>query len=306
MQRTSALISLLLFMIILSWVGLNFQQEPPPLRDGYSGYFHKNEPRKNEDKLPERLFLPDRNSETEPDAEGLEYPPEGFPFTEDGRPLNPFPAVEDHDGTLPEGADSIHFLLLGRAADDIAVDLIMIVSLIPGSHSRLTAIAPGIEVPFDGAGCAVERILERGGDYGDLYRAVEEISGLSPQFYIELNLNGFIEMVDLLGGIDYEAGTAISGGDQAARTGAGHLDGAMTLALITGDQLDTGEKENLVVNLLIAASDVENTRLGLTLLWTGFKNIRTNLTLSDLIDLRRVSHTISPNRVTLREIFPEG
>jgi hypothetical protein len=54
----------------------------------------------------------------------------------------------------------------------------------------------------------------------------------------------------------------------------------------------------------VAASEVDNTRLGVRLLWLGFRNIKTNLTLADLIKVRSIAQGISAYRVRLVEIGP--
>jgi len=74
----------------------------------------------------------------------------------------------------------------------------MVVSLIPESCARLTAVDPAIEVAFEDRHCPIGELLAQGAGHDCLYRAITEISGLEPQFYIDLNLHGFIEMIDLL------------------------------------------------------------------------------------------------------------
>lgn len=297
MQRLSALITLLLFMFILSWVGLVFQEKPLPLREGAGGGDRSGlDPQGSGQEPPGRLFLPGRQAETPVEDNQVEIAPEEFPLKDDESEPLPFPAPGEESGALPAVDSAVHFLLLGRKGEEINSALLMVVSLIPGRCARLTVIDPGLTSGAEGGDTlSIGQINPRNGDSSRLYRAVEQVSGLAPQFYIELNLDGFKEMVDLLGGVE----TGLSG------SGKARLNGAETLALLTGERLHTGEKEKLIIDLLVAARDVENTRLGLKLLWTGYKNIRTDLTLADLIQLRRVSHTISPFRVSLREITPD-
>ena len=102
-------------------------------------------------------------------------------------------------GRLPvEDKNSIHFLLVGRWWDDPVTEVLVMVTLIPGGCARLTSLDPAIGVQLEGEPCPLGEMLKRGGSREQLHRAVTSLTGLAPQFYIDLNLHGFIEMIGLL------------------------------------------------------------------------------------------------------------
>ncbi len=298
MQRISSLLSLLLFMLLISWLGHSFQQEPPPPREKKPGadFFNEEYFKAEETELPERLLLPGRGTE-----EPLEIPPDSG---KDSGSLEPALPAGEKRTTLPDELDAIHFLLLGRDPAKTNLDILMVVTLIPGSHAFLTAVDPDLPVSWAEETFPLADFLSRGGGYRELCQVVGEVTGLMPQFYIELNLKGFYEMVELLGGADCEGGSGTALKGKAPGGERQSLDGRETLAYLVDKTIDTGDKEELLINLLVAARDVDHTRLGVKLLWTGFRNIKTNVSLADLLQVRRVTQNISPYRVSLEEIRP--
>ncbi|HOB86935.1 MAG TPA: hypothetical protein PKO38_04515 [Bacillota bacterium] len=191
---------------------------------------------------------------------------------------------------IPElsGKEQIHFLLLGRDEGNPNIEIMMVVTLIKERRAYLTSISP--DTPLEGKSYPLGALLRKGGSYADLIREIEALSGLKPQFYIELNLEGFVEMVGLLGGVDL------------TEAAAEPFDGPAIIDFLKDPGQTPASKQELVINLLVAGESIQNTRLGFTLLWTGFKNIKTNITLQDLLQLRRVTQKISPTAVVYREI----
>ena len=308
MQRVSTLITLFLFMFMLSWIAQAVRQEALPFR-AVPRYAPPDlaAPESEQEPPSERITLPHRNGDNLPQP-ALPHP-EGNNQTT-GRPEPRNDSTPERETThRPAGSakESIHFLLLGRAWESQTVEFLMVVTLTLGSHSILTAIDPSIQAQLDGQVFPAHDLLLRGGGYEGLCRFAAQVSGFEPQFYIDLNIYGFVEMLDLLGGIDRQVYAALSGSAPPAIDNAGTLDGAQLLRLLTDPHIPVEDKEQLLVALLITARDIQNTTLGLSLLWTGYRNIRTNLGLNDLLEIRRITQEISPTRVYLKEVrAPEG
>jgi len=307
-QRFSTLVTLVLFMFMLSWVAQAFQQDLPPFRPTPRNEALEFEQLQNEpEQLSERMTLPYRNGNDRPEPEAP--PPQILPTkpaSNKSRPMEPLPGSEPEIFISGSDPDSIHFLLLGRTWDCKTVDFLMIVTLHHGSHSILTAVDPALAYDFNGLTIPAASILQHGGTYDDLIRAATVITGLKPQFYIDLNIHGFMEMLELLGGIDQNVYRTLVHTESQIAINAGDLDGAELLSLLKDPEINVKDKEKLIIALLITARDIQHTTLGLKLLWTGYCNINTNLRLSDLLELRRVTQEISPTRVILREIRASG
>ncbi|MEW5784373.1 MAG: hypothetical protein AB1767_04720 [Bacillota bacterium] len=207
-----------------------------------------------------------------------------------------YKAAEEDQKTVTS-PDGLHFLLLGSRLDNRVVDLIMVTTLVAGEEAHLTAIDPDLPVYLDNEIIPLGTLIAAGAGYDDFCTAAELITGLKPQFYIDLNLDGFSEMIKLLGGIEHEGGATVE-------TAITLFGGADIIQVLRNRDIPTGDKEALVISMLIAARDVDNTSLGLELLWTGYQNLRTNLSLKDLLQVRRVTQAISPTQVSLREIKP--
>lgn len=307
MQRFSTLTTLIIFMFMLSWVAQAFQQDPLPFRAGdRNGSLDNPPPETRQELTPERITLLHRNGESLNEADAPENSSGILRSTPD-EPLlnNPSHATEAELPPRPI-KDSIHFLLLGRAWDNKTVQFVMMVTLTRGSHSLLTAVDPDFPAELEGGLTTLGEVLQSGGGYDDLCRSTAVITGLEPQFYIDLNTHGFLEMLDLLGGINYEVYSTIAGTTPSVELSADDLSGSDILRLLKDQNMSTAEKELLLVALLITARDIQHTTRGLSLLWTGYRNIKTNLGLSDLLEVRRVTQEISPTRVSFREIRLPG
>lgn len=78
--------------------------------------------------------------------------------------------------------------------------------------------------------------------------------------------------------------------------------GAALLRLLANPSISAAEKERLIIALLLTTRNIHNTTRELALLWTGYRNIKTNLRLNDLLKIRGVALEICPTQVSLREI----
>ncbi len=211
------------------------------------------------------------------------------------------PASEEgpfQEGDFPPAEEAVHFLLIGRQHRNRPAAVLLVVTLIPESCARLTAIDPAIGVITRGKHYNIGELAAAKSDREELYRAVAELSGSEPQFYLELDLSGFTQMTALL---DRHRETAFL--SAAADEG-----GRKLLSLMCNFQAGADEIEELLIGYLLSASEISSTELGLKLLWLGYRHLSTDLSLSDLLSLRAVSQKISPLEVdfsTITEPLPQ-
>ncbi|MGI6600535.1 MAG: hypothetical protein ACOX3N_01690 [Dethiobacteria bacterium] len=198
--------------------------------------------------------------------------------------------------------EDVHFLLIGRWWKNPSAEILMVVSLIPESCARLTAVDPAIEVAFEDRHCPIGELLAQDAGHDCLYRAITEISGLEPQFYIDLNLHGFIEMIDLLQKEGPQAVSSHNIEPEYIKIAGGSGDDLLSFLIDFTAPPDA--KEELLIGYLLMASKLQSTGTGLKLLWIGYQNLKTDLSLSDLIQVRNVTGGISPLEVSLTVITP--
>jgi hypothetical protein len=301
-QRLSTLATLFVLMFILSWVAFSMQREyEQPRLHEHSNSLINRLSLPEEQPPPELISVPSRNG-----AESLEGEMprvlildnlEEEKNTAAGTAQHHGPDENENDLNTTSKPDCIHFLLLGSEGSTGEVKLLLVNTLVTGREARLTAIDPAIPVLFKDKHISLGMLLKESEDYGVVCQAVAQASGLTPQFYIDLKLEGFSEMVELLGGIEHEGGTAAVTTAELNR-----FTGPEILKVLKDPQIDTSKKEALIIDMLLTAREVDNTSLGLALLWTGYRNLKTNLGLKDLLEVRKVTQGISPTTVSFSEI----
>lgn len=305
-QRLIALAAFSLFVLLFCSVAANIQKEHSFLQEKCGEnpahpaekYFHIIEKRvahlKNQrlasrtgEKEPGSSTSPQKNQEAACKRE--ECAENQDPRTAD----KPSYKTKEPPGRLMHDKDekNTHFLLIGRWWEDSNAEMLMLVTLVPGDCARLASLDPDAVVDFTGKSCPIGELLERGCSRDQLYRAVNSLTGVVPQFYIDLNLHGFVEMIDLL--------------QKDSRSRSENLsDGSAMLLSLRDPLISPSDKEEMVVRLLLSACEIQFTRLGWKLLWMGYRNLKTDLSLEDLLELRRITQGIAPGDVTLREIGP--
>ncbi len=229
-------------------------------------------------------------------------------------------ALISTEGLLPwQGTERISILLLGidqrcEETGPTHTDTMMIVTVDPLGLSAGVLSLPRdmwVEIPGFGA----DRI-NQAHYYGEAYEypgggpalAVETVEGLLGvpiDYYVTVNFDAFVEMVDLIGGIEIEVPEAIDdptypdrcyGYDPfAIEAGTHHLDGqqalkyARTRATFGGDVDRAGRQQAVILAVRDTVLQLENLPGLLAqapLLWQTFQNnVRTDMTLDEALQL---------------------
>lgn len=313
MQRLALFFVLCLFALLLCSVAANLPQkspllpekaEVPPAHAGEKDnpliekreffrknpglFFHAAGKRPDSD----AAFPEIKEIENETAAPVEEAPAPENPPRKQERPLKQLPG---------EDKNSIHFLLTGRWWEDEAAEVIMMVTLVPEKCARIAALDPETGVQLEEKTCPIGELLKRGGSRDQLFLAVNSLTGLTPRFYIDLNLHGFVEMVNLLA---KEGPGGVSPDSRAASQSKSRFEGKELLQLLNDASISTAAKEKSLIELLLAACEIQFTPLGLKLLWMGYHNLKTDLSLRDLLEVRKVTQGIAPTDVIFTEIAP--
>lgn len=202
------------------------------------------------------------------------------------------PQIEAADfPPVPES--TVNFLLLGHRRSK--TEVLLVVSLIPGQTACLLAVHP--DAVKQSSRNWLDRLATNPKDPAarkELNNRLEEISGKKIQFMIGLDLEGVIEMVDVMGGVKFNSGGA-SSYDRS-------IEGHQAVDLLTRELIPAREKQRLLRAILLEASALELTKVGWTLLKIGYHSLSTDLSVADLLQLRKVTHSISPYRMIYREL----
>ncbi len=198
------------------------------------------------------------------------------------------------------GAVALHFLLIGRHSGETIPAIVMVVTLVPQSYSRLLDLDPTLLFPpagdITGTGMLSGTLTGRRENCRRLTDRAGRLTGQNISFLVELDLKGFVAMVDLMGGSpEYP---------EADRERGDILGGEIVLQRLLEDSgSGCNTKQGLITALLETARDLDGTSLGWKLLWTGYRNLQTNMALSDLLRVREITQTIRPDQVFFQE-FP--
>ncbi|ALS24364.1 LCP family protein [Paenibacillus naphthalenovorans] len=121
---------------------------------------------------------------------------------------NEAPAIQPIAPEKRENSDRINILLLGgdsRNSEIQSSDSIMIVSIDPATKKvKLLSILRDTYVKIPGYGeDRISKAITMGGSSLAM-RTVEEWAGIPIQYYVYMNLPGFINLTDVIGGVDIE------------------------------------------------------------------------------------------------------
>ncbi|MCA9945366.1 MAG: LCP family protein [Ardenticatenaceae bacterium] len=225
-----------------------------------------------------------------------------------------------------EGKNRVSVLLMGidqRCEDDgpTHTDSMMVLTIDPVGLSAAVLSLPRdlwVEIPDFG----VDRI-NQANYYGEIYeypgggqalavQTVETLLGVPIDYYVAVNFDAFVEVVDLVGGIDIDVPEAIDDPDYPDRcygydpfsieAGEQHLDGetalkyARTRATFGGDVDRAGRQQAVMLAVRKQVFDLNSLPQIIAQapqLWqTSQENVRTNMTLNEAIQLALLAQDI--------------
>ncbi|AWB43555.1 transcriptional regulator [Paenibacillus sp. CAA11] len=233
---------------------------------------------------------------------------------------------EPEELSLPpkwDGKETVHILLLGadsRGDKEMGrSDSIMVASINPVTKKAyLMSIMRDTYAKIPGHGSSrVNAAFSYGGS--DLaMRTVGDLLGININYYIYTDFNGFISLVDAIGGIDLYVEKDMKysdGGDKHRydidlKQGEQHLDGTTALQYVrfrhdaTSDFTRTERQRKFLVAVAAKIQSTSSIFKLPGILSAVSPYIKTNLSLQDLIKLAGLGFDISPNEVVKVQIPP--
>lgn len=223
-----------------------------------------------------------------------------------------------------ENSDRINILLLGgdsRNNDIQSSDSIMIVSINPATKKmKLLSILRDTYVKIPGYGEErISKAITMGGSSLAM-RTVEEWTGIPIQYYVYMNLPGFINLIDVIGGVDIEVEKDMnyvdSNDDPTSiyqihlKKGYQHLDGIKALQYVRfrhdayGDFARTERQRNLLkavaVQLISKTTITEIPKL----IEAIGPYVETNLNVDDMIKLSKLGFEIDTDSIDSIQLPP--
>lgn len=99
--------------------------------------------------------------------------------------------------------DVVNFLVLGLDNDETRADVILLLNFDTGSKNlNILSIARDTRVRVKGEYCKINAVYSKG--IRLMKNKITEITGLDIDYYAVMNLKGFRETIDLLGGVEFD------------------------------------------------------------------------------------------------------
>ncbi len=170
-------------------------------------------------------------------------------------------------------------------------------------------------------GMKINAVHSYAGEYGNEYlsKQIEELLGIHIDYYFEIDLNAFVEIVDSVGGVEVDVPTNMYYRDPVQnlniniKKGVQTLDGKTALGFVRFRQYITGdieriEAQKLFIKALIQKVSGSDAILSdLTNLMTIFMdNVVTNMTIKDAVDYAPYIKNISADKVTMETLPGDG
>lgn len=211
----------------------------------------------------------------------------------------------------------IVFLFIGvdeRLHDHGRADTLIVAVLQPALEETMLISIPR-DTRTEIAGLGKEDKINHAYAFGNskmAVRTVEQFLGIPVDYYIKVNMQGFKEVINLLGGVEVDNPFSFTRGDHLFPKGKLHLDGEQALSFVRmrkedprGD-LGRGTRQRLVVKSLMGKAVSLQTVQNLdSLLQSVAENVRTNLSWADLQD-RLGAYLPALTRVETEEIAGKG
>jgi LCP family protein required for cell wall assembly len=232
------------------------------------------------------------------------------------------PAIQTTAPEMLENTDQINILLLGgdsRNSEIQSSDSIMIVSIDPATKKmKLLSILRDTYVNIPGYGeDRISRAITMGGSSMAM-RTVEEWAGIPIQYYVYMNMQSFIRLIDSIGGIDLEVEKNMNYVDSNEdpmyeihlKKGYQHLDGIKALQYVRfrhdafGDLART-ERQRKFLKAVVIELLTRTTVMELPKLIHFFEPyIETNLSVDDMIKLGKLGFDIDTESIDSIQLPP--
>ncbi|HEX2946153.1 MAG TPA: LCP family protein [Clostridia bacterium] len=144
-----------------------------------------------------------------------------------------------------EGNEPVNLMVLGLDGDKTRCDVILLVQYDPSaSKINLLSVARDTRVAVSGSYCKINAVYSKGGERL-VARKLSQLTGLPVHYYITMDFEGFREIIDAFGGVEFYVPFRMNYDDPAQKLHI-HLDKG--LQLLTGrkaEQLVRYRKGNL-------------------------------------------------------------
>jgi anionic cell wall polymer biosynthesis LytR-Cps2A-Psr (LCP) family protein len=187
--------------------------------------------------------------------------------------------------------ERLHILLLGLDGGQLLADVAMVVTVDTGGKTGRVISIPRDTLAYlpekgrDGI-CKLTEIYWYGGGREDMLKNVRRITGISPHYYVEVTFNGFINIVDAVGGVNFNGN---------------RLNGREALAVARDrsecDFTRVDNQQKIVFGLLRELSNVKDAGTVISLIKTALANVRTNVSFSKVNDLYSAVGDMDPSTV---------
>jgi polyisoprenyl-teichoic acid--peptidoglycan teichoic acid transferase len=212
------------------------------------------------------------------------------------------------------GAERVSVLLVGtdNSKGKGLADTIMVAMVSPRTDDiSMLSIPRDSRVEIPGAGLTRINASHSTGGLPLTIQTVQELLGVNIDYYIEVNVPGLVKLVDAIGGVDLDVEKRMHYTDRSQKlyidlqTGMQHLDGTQAMGYVRfrHDAIgDFGRVERqrkfmrAVVKKLFSPEHMATLPKVAQLLTDG-KTVNTNLTLRDIMALKRVMENVDPDAI---------
>ncbi|MGE5425673.1 MAG: LCP family protein [Bacillota bacterium] len=253
----------------------------------------------------------------------------------------------DENKLIGENQDRVNLLLLGMGGENhdggYLADTIMLVSLKPSTkQAALISVPRDMTVPTEGGAWrkvnsvhATAEAKEEGSGGTAMTNALTTILGVDIPYYVRVDFNGFIEVIDELGGVDVDVENTIDDYSYPIRgqednpnyyaryehlhidKGMQHMDGSLALKYarsrhasgISGSDFDRARRQQLLIEAvkdkLLSRNSLLKPGMLTRIISELNRNIKTNLDVWALIKLWNDYKNIDRSMIT-NEVIGDG
>lgn len=229
-----------------------------------------------------------------------------------------FPTMSDQDVNSPNG--QIKILILGsdyRPGRGFRTDVIMLLVLNPNAGTAtLTSFPRDLYVSIPGIGMERINTAQQYGGFSLTVATFQQNFGITPDYYVMTNFDGFKGIIDSLGGIDVDVASTLTDecsvrsredgrGNCTAYEGMNHMDGEFALWYVrsryTSSDFDRTRRAQEVIQAiflkLMSLGAVNNA----SEIYSEFdSSVETNLSLSTIVSLLPMANTLANNTSLVR------